>query len=204
MSIGSTLNESRYIDTTTQPGRVLLRLSSEVGNSGSGPLELWGGAVSGDTQEVFQRIYGPNGTSNDVLAGQFVYHASHGHIHFEGFATYNLREINPDGSMGDIVASGGKTSFCVINIRTPFPDAAANAEVVDGRGGSSCGSIQGLSVGRSDVYSSGLADQWIDVTDVADGNYFLEVIADPDNAIIEEDETNNSAAVQITLDNPTM
>ena len=202
ISVGQTLNENRYIDTSTQSGRVLLRLSSEVANVGSGPLELWGGATSGTTQEVFQRIYGANNSSNDVLAGEFVFHPSHGHIHFEGFATYNLREINPDGSMGAVVASGGKTSFCVINLRNPFPDAAADADLVNGRGGNSCGSIQGLSVGSSDVYSSGLADQWIDVTDVESGNYFLEVIADPDNAIIEEDESNNSAAVQITLNNP--
>ena len=45
---------------------------------------------------IFQRIYQADGTSRDRLAGEFVYHAGHGHIHFEGFAKYEL--VLTDGS----------------------------------------------------------------------------------------------------------
>ena len=202
MPITATLNQNRYVDTTTQPGRALLRISTEMANAGDGPLELWGGATSGSTQEVFQRIYQEDGSSRDVLAGEFVFHSSHSHIHFEGFAQYHLREVNPDGSVGDIVASGGKTSFCLINIRQPFPEISRDALVVHGRGGNSCGSIQGISTGYSDVYGSNLPDQWIDITDVPSGSYFLEVIADPDNSVREVDETNNVTRLQISVSNP--
>ncbi|MEZ6120154.1 MAG: Calx-beta domain-containing protein [Pirellulaceae bacterium] len=200
--IASTLNENRYVDTTTQPGRALLRISTEVANAGTGPLELWGGAVNGGTQEVYQRIYQAGGGSTDVLAGEFIYHPEHSHIHFEGFALYRLRAINADGSAGAVIAEGGKTSFCLINIRQRFPDATANAGVVHGRGGNTCGSVQGISTGYADVYGSNLPDQWIDITDVASGNYWLEVIADPDNSVIELDETNNSTMIQIAVSNP--
>ena len=196
--IASTLTEALSIDTSEIPGRTLLRFSTEVANAGDGPLEIWGGSASGDVQQVFQRIYQADGGSRDALAGEFVYHAGHGHIHFEGFATYDLKIV--DGN-GEIVASGGKTSFCLINIRQPLPDATAAAGQVHGRGGNSCGQIQGISVGYSDVYSASLDDQWIDVTNVADGTYWLEITTDPENNIQETDESNNSARVQITLAN---
>jgi hypothetical protein len=196
--IASTLTDALSLDRNEIPGRTLLRFSTEVANAGDGPLEIWGGSVSGSSQQVFQRIYQADGGSRDVLAGEFVYHAGHGHIHFEGFATYDL--ILRDGS-GNIVASGGKTSFCIINIRQPLPDATNDAEVVHGRGGNSCGQVQGLSVGHSDVYSASLDDQWIDVTNVADGQYFLEITTDPENDLVETNEDNNTARVAITLSN---
>jgi hypothetical protein len=147
---------------------------------------------------VFQRIYQADGGSRDQLAGEFVYHPGHGHIHFEGFATYDL--VLTDAS-GNVVASGGKTSFCLINIRQPLSDATADAGLVHGRGGNSCGNIQGISTGYSDVYSASLDDQWIDVTDVADGQYYLEITTDPENNIQETDETNNTARVLVTINN---
>jgi Subtilase family/Lysyl oxidase/Calx-beta domain/Ca-dependent carbohydrate-binding module xylan-binding len=194
--ISATMREQLHVDTTEIPGRRLMRFSTEVANRGAGPLELWGGATSGTTQEVFQRIYQPNNSYRDRLAGNFVYHADHGHVHFEGFATYNLRN-----SSGSIVASGGKTSFCLINIRQPYPDVTATADVVHGRGGTSCGQIQGLSAGYSDVYSASLDGQWIDITNVPNGTYSLEMTADPDNRILEIDESNNVASISVTIQN---
>ncbi|MEL7335938.1 MAG: lysyl oxidase family protein, partial [Planctomycetota bacterium] len=64
-----------------------------------------------------------------------------------------------------------------------------------------CGQIQGISAGYSDVYSAALDDQWIDVTDVPDGTYWLEITADPEDNIREIDETNNRSRVQVTLQN---
>ncbi|QDT13194.1 DUF4347 domain-containing protein [Planctomycetes bacterium K23_9] len=198
LPIASTLLQNLSIDTSEIPGRELLRFSTEVANGGDGPLEIWGGSVSGNSQQVFQRVYQADGGFRDQLAGEFVYHPGHGHIHFEGFATYDL--ILTDTS-GNVVASGGKTSFCLINIRQPLPDATANAGQVHGRGGDSCGNVQGISTGYSDVYSASLDDQWIDVTDVADGQYYLEITTDPENNIQETDETNNTARVLITIGN---
>src|SRR6185436_1880253 len=46
------------------------------------------------------------------------------------------------------------------------------------------------------------ADQWIDVTDVPDGRYWLEVAVDPENHLLESDETNNVVRVPIELAKP--
>ena len=191
-----------FIDMSEQPGRALYRFGTAVANSGDGPLEIWGGQSSGASQEVFQRVYEVDGGFYDRLAGSFVFHPGHGHVHLEGFAEFNLRAVEESGEVGDVVASGGKVSFCLINITHPYPEITAASSRPHGRGGDSCGTVQGISVGHADVYSSGLEGQWIDVTDLEDGDYFLEVIADPDNTLLELDETNNVLHAMVNVDNP--
>jgi hypothetical protein len=186
------------LDRTTMPGHVLLRLTTTEANVGAGPFEIRGGPVNPDgTQQVFQRVYNDDGTFTDRLAGNFVYHSSHHHIHFDDIAQYNLRARPADGSVGGVVASGGKTSFCLIDIdhfNPSLPNSPAHSVYT------TCGSVlQGVSVGWADVYGSGLDDQWIDVTGVPDGNYWLEDVLDPDNRILEADETNNVTRIPITL-----
>ena len=190
-----------YLDQSTDPNKVLLRLSTTVANLGDGPLEMWGGNTIGSQQEVFQRIYDSNGGYSDSLAGFFVYHATHGHIHFEGFAYYFLREVTAGGGVGDTVAGGEKVSFCLLNV-TQVDANLTNSTLAHGRGGNSCGSIQGISVGYADVYGASLPDQWIDVTNVPSGTYWLEVVADPENRVEEVDDTNNIVRIQIQYTRP--
>jgi hypothetical protein len=59
--------------------------------------------------------------------------------------------------------------------------------------------MQGISVGWADVYSSTLADQWIDITNVKPGKYWLEVVADPRNRIHESNEKNNTTRILVNL-----
>src|SRR6185436_3319905 len=66
-----------------------------------------------------------------------------------------------------------------------------------------CGSTtQGLSVGWVDVYTKTLAGQNIDITGIADGVYWLESEADPDNHILEKNETNNVTRIKVTVGQP--
>ena len=192
------------IDTTSNPGRTLLRLNSTIGNRGAGPLEIWGGDVDEDSlsQAVHQRIYNLNGTVRDRLAGHFEYHSAHGHIHFEGFATYNLRRVTTGNGVGTIIASGGKTSFCILNLTEYWPNLYAAAPIRNGRGGDGCGTLQGLSVGYADIYHASLPGQFIDASGVPSGTYWLEIIADPDNHLLESDETNNATRILINFTNP--
>jgi hypothetical protein len=61
---------------------------------------------------------------------------------------------------------------------------------------------QGISAGWGDVYGRNLSCQWIDITDVPDGSYFLEIEVDPNNQFDELDEANNVARVPIEIGNP--
>ena len=198
--IESSIADGLRADTTTRPGRVLLRFTTEVANAGDGALEVWANEAQGNTQDVFQRIYQANGSSRDVEAGGFSYFEPHGHSHFDEFSLFNLREVNPDGSVGEVVASGdSKYSFCLLNIRQPFPELTENAIIADGRGGNSCGDVQGISVGYSDVYNSNLENQWIDITGVPNGDYWLETIIDPENRLLETNDNNNVSRLRVTL-----
>ena len=170
-----------------------LRLTTAFANVGEGDLEIRGGDTHDGVQDVYQRIFNEDGTYTDRLAGEFQHHEQHGHIHFEDFAEFRLREVNADGSVGDIIADGDKVSFCLIDVARYDGDADASVY-------RSCGQVQGISTGWADVYSQGLPGQSIDITGVPDGSYFLEVVVDPDNNLVESDETNNVARILIELD----
>ena len=186
------------IDRSTMPGHVLLRLTATEANAGAGPLEIRGGPVNPDgTQQVFQRIYNSDGTFSDRLAGNFTYHPSHHHIHFDDIAQYNLRVRPADGSVGSIVAQGAKTSFCLIDIdhfNPSLPHSPHNGVY------ESCGNVlQGISVGWADVYDSGLDGQWIDITGVPDGNYWLEDVLDPNGHLLMANMVDHTTRIPITL-----
>ena len=51
--------------------------------------------------------------------------------------------------------------------------------------------VQGITGGWADVYDWYLPDQYVEVTNVADGYDILETSVDPDATLLEADETNN-------------
>jgi len=172
----------------------LLRFTTAFGNKGEGHLEVFGGDPTTDgNQEVLQRIYDDEGGFRDRVAGEFTYHEGHSHIHYDGYAIYNLREIGAGGEVGDILATGGKISFCLIDI-TRYDDNAGSSNY------GSCGTTQGVSAGWTDVYGKGLSDQWINISGIDDGDYYLEVVTDPENDLLESDETNNTTIITVTIE----
>jgi hypothetical protein len=186
--------------TWIQSGHTHLRLTQITVNIGDGKLHLYGGPDNGDgTQDVLQRIFRDDMTYWDRLAGLFVFHPSHNHIHFEGWAIYRLREILPGEGVGPIIASGDKTSFCVYDNTLHDPTLPGYT----GQEFSGCSSVlQGLGVGWGDTYDLSTPGQNIDITGVPDGEYWLESEVDPDDDILESDETNNIARVKVTIGSP--
>jgi hypothetical protein len=190
------------IDTRTLPGRRLMRLSTSTPNIGAGALEIRGSAVvAPDQQQVLQRIYRSDGSFSDRLAGTFVYHPTHQHTHFGDWAVYRLRSVLEDGNAGAVIASGNKTSFCLLDV-VPY-DPGGDIPVVPPAAYTTCGAtIQGISPGWADVYDLELDDQWIDVTGLPDGAYWLEAEVDPANQILElppDGEDNNVSRIRIVL-----
>jgi hypothetical protein len=57
----------------------------------------------------------------------------------------------------------------------------------------------GISVGWTDVYSYQLQNQSISLAGVSNGTYWLEMVADPLNRLIESDETNNVSRKQMQI-----
>lgn len=191
-----------YLDTEEQPGRVLMRFASMTSNMGRGLLHFTAlePASNATTQPVQQRIYG----EHEVFvrtAGEFVYHPEHDHIHLDDFESYEL-ELRQAGTP-TVVATGTKVSFCLTDIApVPGHEAAPTALSLD-IVPLECGEHeQGISAGWTDYYGPLLADQWIDVTDVPTGDYELVFTSDPDNVILEADETNNVVSFPLHYTNP--
>ncbi len=119
---------------------------------------------------------------------QWEYDECHGHWHYEGYAEYKLfDESNTE------IPIGYKNGFCLIDVECngggTFTYTCSN---------------QGISAGCGDIYSSGLACQWIDITDVADGRYSLEIRVNwdqsPDaNGNVESSYANNTGSVCFDL-----
>jgi hypothetical protein len=180
----------------------LFRFSNGTANIGTGKLHLEGVLPGNDdgTQSVVQVIQRSDGTSFEREAGLFVFHAAHNHIHVEDWCRYRLRELLPGDGVGTVVAGGEKVSFCILDLAVydrRLPNFRPMPEF------ESCQSrVQGLSVGWIDVYSRSLPGQVIDVTRVPDGFYWLESEVDPEDYILETDETNNIARIKVTIGNP--
>jgi hypothetical protein len=58
----------------------------------------------------------------------------------------------------------------------------------------------GLSVGWGDVYAWDLPDQYVEVTDLAPGQYRLLAVADPSGWFAEQSDTNNTTWLILYLD----
>ena len=91
--------------------------------------------------------------------GQFNADNCHGHLHYENYAEYILFD-----EFGRLVPVGFKNGFCLT-------DLSCNEGIEKKY---HCGNM-GLTAGCQDVYLSDLDCQWIDVTDLIDGNYILAI-----------------------------
>ena len=186
-------------DPEVGQGRTALRLTTAIPNIGLGAMYLRGGPVNADgTQQVIQRISRSDGSTRERVAGNFTYHAEHGHLHFNDYASYNLRAVTSTGGVGAIVATGDKVSFCLIDV-DEYDLSLPNARQPGTPSPFGCGTTQGISVGWADVYSSGLPDQFIDVTDLPNASYWLEVNVDVGNHLEESNENNNTTRILIDL-----
>ena len=197
----------QHVRIVRQFGHRMLIFSTIIGNVGKGPLILHGHTIQGPTGQVTQatqEILKSDGTSCTHVAGDFVFHPTHHHFHFQDFERYELRKDDP--FTGELVATSSKVSFCLLDVTpvhgfhlipTVFPDCL-NAE-----------GTEGISVGWADVYDSLLPGQSIDLdadpsNPVPAGDYFLVNIANPDKNVIEinDDTEANAAVVGVSVPKP--
>src|SRR6185295_10885484 len=104
----------------------------------------------------------------------------HNHPHYSNYARYELLDAG-----GQALVVGHKQGFCLLDSVCAHPQY-------------SC-SFQGISAGCADIYGSGLGCQYLDITEVPNGNYILRVTVDPFGRLAELNEVNNVAQAQVTL-----
>jgi hypothetical protein len=188
------------IDTELIDNKVLYRFHGALPNLGVGPLEIREVTHPNHVQDVYQRIYQTQGGFNETLIGSFPITGSilpNHHLFLPGIAQYNLRTVLPGDGVGPIVSSHDKTSMAVVDSRAydpPFPGAPPSSVY-----NSVSVPILGISIGWADVYTRALPGQWVEATGLADGQYWLEVIADPYDRIQELNESNNTTRILVNL-----
>jgi len=181
-------------------GRKLLQFSATNWNNGDGPLELIGGEIDSATskQKVYQRVYASGGTYRDIYAGSFDWHEAHNHMHFNDFALYDLQSVSNLNSH----RYAQKTTFCILDstkISGSLLGAPASAVYT------TCGaSKQGMSVGWGDRYRYYLAGQSIDITNLANGDYYLKIRVDPKQRLLEKNDSDNLSSRKIRISGTTV
>lgn len=118
----------------------------------------------------------------------FQFSTCHGHYHFNGFATYALLDLE-----GNEVVAGRKQAYCMEDTVQFLQGPKVSCSKVH-----DC-SFQGIQAGWSDLYGNALDCQWLDITDVAPGEYQIKVSVNPNRAFEEISLDNNTATVTVTI-----
>jgi hypothetical protein len=188
-----------FMDTELIDNKVVYRFTGALPNIGEGPLEIREVTHPNNVQDVYQRIFDSDGSSTERLVGSFADAASipPRHLFLPGIAQYNLRTVTAGNGLGPVVASNDKTSMAVVdsavydsslpNYDPTRPYRSVSAEIL------------GISVGWADVYPTNLPGQWVEATGLPDGQYWLEVIADPYDRIVELNDENNTTRILVNL-----
>ncbi len=204
-----------------EDGKLLLRLSNEVANIGSGPLEIFPSESSTDCdgdgdpandRDAAQRLYedsnasgafelGVDGVAAERGFGCMRYHPRHDHWHLLDFTHYRLRRE----ADAKLVRQSQKIGFCLTDARQAFAVAGSPATPVyplDQGALIPCdaGSTQGISVGWADEYALALPGQQLDISGLETGRYCLSSRVDPSNVLAESQDLNNVRRVRLLLE----
>jgi phosphatidylglycerophosphate synthase len=155
--------------------RDLVRLTLTTFNLGDGPEEL-------GNPECPDCLLNPG-----AICGNPLFECSpaggHNHAHYQNFLRYEI--VDPNNV---VAATGGKRSFC---LEDGACDKGAHAV-------HTCDD-QGINPHCSDTYPWWLGCQYVDVTDVPDGEYELRVTVDPLQQIAESNENNNVIETPVVI-----
>jgi hypothetical protein len=207
---GQSCFDTEIADPSTPPQ--CLRFDQVMRNRGEGPLELRFDRQTGvfQDEDAVQRVYRSDGTFYDQPAGQVEWHAVHSHYHFKGFAQSNLWLSDGAGHLVGTApaAVGDKVSFCVSDtdliawgekgdgpLSYPAPDCLEPKQII----GTTEYFSYGMTPGWADRYNWYLPGQMIDTRGLADGTYILFTTVDPDNKLLEANDSNNCGSVVVRL-----
>lgn len=175
-------------------------------------------------QIIYQQVYRKQGSQmikNERTAGSMTYHFAHNHYHVNDWTTMNLAMEDPNESdprKWPVLATGAKIGFCLMDYGacSTYPGHCRTSQEYGGgtainsssnypnygmNGNYNCGTnVQGISVGRTDIYSKSLDMMWINMMDgLCNGNYWIVAEVDPTNVFVEENDENNWTAIPYTL-----
>jgi Lysyl oxidase len=188
-----------------EDGRDYLQFSANVWNAGPSPLVLDGFRRTGeDIMDAYQYFYNDKGEQvGYAQTGTMEWDArdGHSHWHFTDFASYRLL----NSTQSEVVRSQ-KEAFCLAATDAiDYTVKNANWHPNNTDLHTACGSEgsiavrEVLDVGSGDTYVQYLPGQSFDITDLPNGTFYVQVIANPDQNLYESDVTNNISLRQVIL-----
>jgi lysyl oxidase len=181
-------------------GHDLLNFSATVWVGGNGQLDVQGFRVnSSPVMPAYQYFWQDGQVIGRARAGTMGFDSKpgHNHWHFEQFAAYRLL-----GSNGKLVLRSQKTGFCIAPtdaVDLLLPNATWQPSFIGFSG--QCGSPTALwvretmPVGWGDTYIQSIAGQAFDITNLRNGTYYVQVVANPGH-VLHETTTANDVTVR--------
>jgi hypothetical protein len=198
-------------DTSGAIPRFHLGFDSAVDNRGAGPLIVTGHRASQDeprmvADQTIQQSDGSTRTRAGVGRLQYVYSEDHDHWHYLGFDHYELRRA----SDYRLIAPDQKTGFCLgdryeTDHRSMLPGEPSQPFYTGycGRTHTELLSVvEGISVGYGDVYFANLEGQFVDLTGVPAGQYYLVHRVNADRKLAESNYGNDASSSLFALSWP--
>lgn len=187
------------------PGKDYLAFSANVWNAGPAQLVVDGFRSPGKpTMDAFQYFYDANGKQVGYTpTGTMEWDPRPGHVHwhFTDFASYRLLKADQKEAV-----RSGKEAFCLANTdAVDYTVKNANWHPFNTDLSTACGQENSISVrevldvGSGDTYTQDLPGQSFDITDVPNGTYYIQVLANPAKRLKETNLDNNSALRKIVL-----
>ncbi|BCB89994.1 hypothetical protein Psuf_073070 [Phytohabitans suffuscus] len=157
-----------------------------------------------DVMDAYQYFYDTRGRqvgSAPVGTMRWDPRDGHHHWHFTDFAQYRLLDADKK-----VAVRSGKEAFCLANtdaIDYTLPHAnwqPVNTDLSTWCGNASALAVrQALDVGNGDTYHQDLPGQSFDITDLPNGTYHIEIVANPNHALHERTTANNTALREIVI-----
>lgn len=185
----SFFKELNAADGSTQ---LVVTFDGYVHNIGDGALDVMGNPQLADGMR--QRV-STNGEWEDVGSPTVRFEVDDGHNHFHLIEVVEYVLWNE--LQGQQTAIGSKVGFCLVDSEQM---SAGVDETYSEEGNKFCEEDNpaatelqmGISPGWRDTYDATTTLQWVDVSSVAPGRYWIGAITDPNDEIVESDEDNNS------------
>lgn len=186
-------------------GKDYLAFSANVWNAGPAQLVVDGFRSPGkELMDAYQYFYAADGTQvgyTPTGTMEWDPRPGHEHWHFTDFASYRLLKADQKEQV-----RSGKEAFCLANTdAVDYTVDNANWHPGNTDLATACGQENSISVrevldvGSGDTYTQDLPGQSFDITNLPNGTYYIQVLANPENRLKETSHTNNSALRKITL-----
>ncbi|MFD3503531.1 lysyl oxidase family protein [Streptomyces sp. NPDC058678] len=186
-------------------GKDYLAFSANVWNAGPAPLVVDGFRSPGeDLMDAYQYFYDADGKQVGYApTGTMEWdpRSGHEHWHFTDFASYRLLSEDQTKEV-----RSGKEAFCLANTdAVDYTVKNANWHPDNTDLSTACGQQNSISVrevldvGSGDTYTQYRPGQSFDITDLPNGTYYIQVIANPEKRLQETNTANNVALRKVVL-----